>query len=181
MELIKKNADWFLSAEGQKVFEGCKGIEDRAVFIYSYLKTVSCESLHKEEFLFRVAFLLADAVYSSKAPYASFPALLDGAKNPFVAYVKNAKKIYDTQATYCIFLSILHEFVDPFNPSEWIYDQTLFKNGGYIEKMKEKDQCFIEERISEVADDALYDIDQELRFIQIELAWLFILSEKEGK
>ena len=181
MELIKSDTKWFLSSEGKATFEDCKNLEERSVFIYSYLKTIAVESLEKDSFLFRIAFLLADSVHSSSTSYAAFPALLDASKNPFVAYVQNAKKVYSKEANYCILLSILHEIADPFNPNDWIYDQSLFANDGYIKKLKSIEKCFIEDSESLLVNEDVYEIDNALRDIQIETAWLFILAEKEGK
>lgn len=181
MELINNNSQWFLSTQGQTVFENCKNIEDRSVFVYSYLKTISAESLEKDSFLFRIAFLISDAIYNSNTQYSSFPEILNSDKNPFVAYVKNAKKVYSIEANYCILLSILHGIADPFNASDWIYDQSLFEKEGYVEKIKEFGKCFIENKNTVIVDVDDYAIDESLRFIQIELAWLFIFQKKEGK
>ncbi len=181
MELIKNNTQWFLSAQGQETFEKCNGIEERAVFIYSYLKTIAAESLEKDSFLFRMAFLLADAVHSSNTEYAAFPALLDGAKNPFIAYVKNAKKVYDQPANFSILLSILHGIADPFDTGDWIYDQAQFKDNAYVDILKNHDKCFIETSEANLIGDEPFEIEEALRGIQIEIAWLFILAKKEGK
>ena len=46
---------------------------------------------------------------------------------------------------------------------------------------KELEKCFIEDTQARVIDNSVYDIDEALRDIQIEIAWLFILQDKEGK
>ena len=181
MELINNQANWFLSEQGKKAFDNCKNLEERSVFIYSYLKKIAANSLNKDSFLFRIAFLLANSVHSSKAEYANYPELLDESKNPFVAYVKNAKKVYSIQIDYCILLSILHKLANPFDKDDWVYNQAFVESKAYIDKAKELEKCFIEDTQARVIDNSVYDIDEALRDIQIEIAWLFILQDKEGK
>ena len=178
MELIINDKQWFLSEQGQKSFENCKNLAERSVFIYSYFKSFAAESLEKDSFLFKMAFLMADSIYSSSAPYAKLPEFLDSAKNPFVAYVKNAKKVFGSQENYCILLSILHKTANPFKTNDWIYNHSLIDGKEYIAKLKETEKCFIEESEASLIDGDAYNIDESLRGIQIEIAWLFILAER---
>ena len=73
MELLKKDTAWFLSEEGSKSFAALSSVGDRAIFIYSYLKTIANESFEKDKMLFKMAFFIADAVFSSDLLIYSLP------------------------------------------------------------------------------------------------------------
>ena len=180
MDLIKRETSWFLSDEGKTAFEKCKNLEDRSIFIYSYLSSFASKALNKNSLLFRIAFLLADEIYTSNLPYASYPALLSPTENPYVAYAKNAKKVYGGIKDYCIFLSILHNICDPFNTNDWIYDQKLFEKNGYYDQLEELDSQFFENGDNVISGEA-YNLESALRPVQVEIAWLFYLYKKEGK
>lgn len=132
MELLKNNPEWFFSSEGEKSFSQLNTLEDRAVFIYSYLKTVASRKLDENSFLFKVAFLFADAIYSSDVAYAKYPDIIDAQKNPFVKFLKTADYTLNDFVAYCILLAILHEKVDPYNDSEWIYDSNMLKQSRFV-------------------------------------------------
>ena len=107
MELLNFDANWFCSETGQKAYSAIKSLEDRSVFLYSYLRKIAPADFDEGQMLFRIAFFLADAVVDSKLPYSTYPALIDPQKNPFVAYLANVNQYPGAQTVYYVFLSIL--------------------------------------------------------------------------
>ena len=125
MELLKYDAAWFLSKAGCNMFNSLESLEDRSVFMYSYLKQIANGEFEQDGILFKAAFFLADAVLGSSLSYSSYPDILDPAKNPFVTYLDCAERCPGAGAVYSIFLSILHGVADPAKHNEWIYDENM--------------------------------------------------------
>lgn len=173
MELLKNDKQWFLSDEGSKKFVALSSVGERAIFIYSYLKTFVSETLEKDNFLFKTAFLLADAVVNSEVEYCTYPNLLDEKVNPFVAFLSNAKREYSEEQIYCIYLSLIHNIADPFKKSEWIYNDLVLKGDGYIDKIYEMGRMFVVPNPDFLVDIAAYECDEEYNMIQLEIIWLF--------
>jgi len=161
-----------LSESGGKAFSSLQTLEDRSIFLYSYLKNVSSKDFEKNQLLFKIAFFLADAILGSSLPYASYPDLLDPKKNPFVAYLTTAKLCPDTQTLYCIYLSVLHNIADPMNGNEWIYDEQIYEQGGMEAKLEELGRNFCEGAVTMPNPD-VFEIDASLQLIQLKLIWLF--------
>ncbi len=181
MDLIKKDSQWFFSPEGVESYQKLTTLEERSIFIYSYLRTIAVEALEKDNLLFKIAFLLADGVHASDLPYAKYPDLIDPKKNPYVAYLKNAKRPHSNEKTFCILMSILHEIANPMNTTEWIYDIKLFTENAYLNKLDELKHQFIEHDESYVVDPEVFSIDPSLSFIQKELVWLFDYARVGGE
>ena len=125
MELIKRETPWFLSSAGCNAFASTKTLEDRSVFLYSYLKQIAPEKFDEDQTLFRTAFFLADAVMDSPLPYSTYPALIDPQKNPFVAYLANVNQYPGAQTVYYVFLSILHGLAMPIRQNDWVYEKRI--------------------------------------------------------
>ena len=174
MELLKKDKQWFLSDEGSKRFAALSSVGDRAVFIYSYLKTFANDFFEKENILFKTSFLLADAIFGSDVPYSSYPSLLDEKVNPFVAFVANAKREYTVEQIYCIYLSFVHNIADAFKKTEWIYKDSLFKDDEYIHKLDEMGHMFVIPNKNMLVDAKAYECDEKYNIIQLEILWLFM-------
>ena len=173
MELLKKDKQWFLSDEGSKFFAALNSVGDRAVFIYSYLKTFANEALDKENILFKTAFLLADEVFNSNFSYSAYPELLSEKINPFIAFIGNAKRGYTTEQIYCIYLSFVHNIADPFKKSEWIYNDSFFKEDKYVRKIDELGHLFVVPNEDMFVDAKAYECDEEYNLLQLEIIWLF--------
>lgn len=173
MELLKKDKQWFLSDEGSKKFAALSSVGERAVFIYSYLKTFASETLEKENILFKTAFLLADAVVNSAVEYGAYPKLLDETANPFVAFISNAKREYTEEQIYCIYLSFIHNIADPFKKTEWVYSDSILKEYGYIDKIYELGHMFVIPNPDFLINSEDYECDEEYNMIQLEIIWLF--------
>jgi hypothetical protein len=171
MELLEHDAQWFLSKPGCDAFASAKTLEDRSVFLYSYLKQVAPADFDKDQMLFRIAFFFAEAIMGSTLPYNTYPALIDPEKNPFVAYLKNADHYPGAQTTYYVFLSILHGIATPIRQNEWIYD-TQFEDPEYLEKkLTELGKCFCSSAVGMTDVDA-FDIEESLQPVQLKLIWL---------
>ena len=173
MELLKKDKQWFLSEEGGKKFAALNCVGDRAVFIYSYLKTISNEAFEKDNILFKTAFLLADEVYNSNLEYSQYPEILSEKANPFVAFLSNSKKGYTEDQIYCIFLSFIHGISNPFNKADWIYNEKMFKDDEYIHKLDELGHMFVIPNKLFLPNAEAYKCDEKYNMIQLEVVWLF--------
>ena len=129
-----------------------------------------------------MAFLLSNSISTSNTEYSSYPALIDANKNPFIAYISKVQEADNTEGVYCILLSILHGIANPYDNDSWIYDEHLFDNdpslgdANYKVKTEELGKKFIENSGGEIIDTTAYDIDESLREIQAEIAYLFILQ-----
>lgn len=171
MKLIQHDALWFMSEAGCNKFTSVKTLEDRSVFLYSYLKQIAKADFEEDQLLFRIAFFFADAIMGSALPYNTYPALIDPEKNPFVAYIKNADHYPGGKAVYHIFLSILHGIAMPAKQNEWVYDQQL-KEPEYLEKkLEELGKSFFVAGLGMVSADA-FAIEEPLQQVQLKLIWL---------
>ena len=148
MELIKTTSDWFFSRDAAAQFAQLGTLEDRAVFVYSYLKTVAQGDWDRDDRLFGMAFLMADAVYSSPLPYAKYPDLIDPAKNPFVSFVAKANGgAYSSENFLAVLLMLLHGKMEAFDASSWIYIQNQSEEDALEEKLQEVECPYLEKRI----------------------------------
>lgn len=171
MELVKHDSQWFLSEAGSKAYSALKTLEERSVFLYSYLKQIAKADFEEDQLLFRVAFFFADAISGSALPYNTYPALIDPEKNPFAAYLKNTDYFPGRQAVYCVFLSILHGIANPFQQNNWIYDKTLQDAETLAQKLTELGKEFMGGSIK-MADPDAYTIEEALQPVQLKLIWL---------
>jgi len=180
MKIISKNQEWFSGNEGQQHFEKCKDLAERSMFIYSYLKAICDENKTKYDHtpLFKIAFLLADAVFTSELSYAKLPDFLDVQKNPFLAYVKNTPAIIDEEIVYASLLSILHSIANPFSKKEWIFGEEITgKEDLILRQSKLKFKLIELEHQFEYSPLTLvnpedYKIESDKEFIQLEIIWL---------
>ena len=172
MELLKKETQWFFSEEGIRSYQALQSLEDRSVFVYSYLKTVANEQLEKDNLIFRTAFFIADALFGSSVAYANYPGVIDKTKNPFVAYLTNLKEPCPLEVVYCTFIAILQGLVDAFDPSEWIYSKKYQSKDEMMEKLGEMDRRLIPDGPA-IVDPSVYRIDAALEPIQLKIIWMF--------
>lgn len=171
MELTKQSASWFLSKPGCDAFDAQKTLENRSAFLYSYLRQITKTDFEEAQLLFRIAFFFADAIIGSTLPYSTYPAVIDPAKNPFVAYLKNADHNPGGKAVYYIFLSVLHGIAAPMKLNEWVYEQQL-EDPEYLEqKMAELGKPFFVAGMGMVSADA-FSIEESLQQVQLKLIWL---------
>lgn len=171
MELLKKDKEWFLSEEGTNQFCALS-LEDRSVFIYSYLKSFVNECFNNV--LFRISFFMADAVFESNVEYAKTPKLLDAQFNPFVYFLSRAKFCPDNEVLFVIFSSILHNKVDTKNHKEWIYDKEMLGSEDFLERVSDLNVEFLPSGDFDMVDPDFYEMNSKLSFLQLELIWMFL-------
>ena len=174
MELLKKDTMWFLTDEGGKQFAALSSLEERTIFIYSYLKTLTNESFEKDKTLFKMAFFIADAVCSSDVDYNKYPEMLNTKSNPFVAFLANAPKYYGKEKTYVILTAILHNKVNPFDKSEWIYNEAVIESDSFVDDLSERGIELFSTSSFSMIDPENYDINPNLQLLQLALVWIFL-------
>lgn len=171
MELLKRDSAWFLSPAGSKVFSDLTSLEDRSVFLYSYLRTVAKPEFEQDRILFKIAFFLADGVMGSSLPYQSYPDVIHPGKNPFVSYVARTEHFPGQSPLFYIFLSILHGIADPMNSNDWVYDAASEDTEHLRTKLESLGKDFCPDP-SLLADPDAYAIDPSLEAVQMKLIWL---------
>lgn len=173
MELLQKDTAWFLSEEAVRQYESLSSLEERVLFLYSYLRTIAHEDIEREHTLMKMAFLLADGVGRSAAPYAVYPDLIRPEKNPFVAYVKNAKFVPAAPKMVAVMMAILHEKVSPNNLSTWIYDRGILDQEKFGQWLKEQGMEYLPATVITLVDPAVYEVPSGLEEIRTLILWLF--------
>lgn len=177
MELINKERSWYFSDEAKAQFEKLPSLADRTTFLYSYLKTIAVPELEKDNFLFKMAFLLADAVYHSTFAFAKYPLLITVDENPFINYISNLKAYYSHEIQRALLLLVIQGRVEPNNTEEWIYDVNLFQQDGFAEKLNTivegiRGSEYMEQE-GRMSDPDYFELPEDRRFIQLEILWLF--------
>ncbi len=177
MDLIKEDKSWFSSARGVMSFKALSSLKQRSIFIYSYLKTVADNSFEKDNTLFKIAFLLADAIHNSNLEYSNYENLIDEVKNPILVYLKNCGKYLGTKSVFISLLAIICGKVDPKDKSAWIYDKDFFKAENLGELLLEKDCGFIPSSSIYCVNPTFFDVDEASQMIVLEIRWLFYNKE----
>lgn len=173
MELIKKEAAWFASDAGCQAYRALHTLEERSIFLYSYLKTIAHESFDRDGILFKFAFLLADGVSRAEVTYSAYPEIIRENANPFIAYLRNADVCFGEKETYIALMAILHGLADPRSKTAWIYDKSILGSKDYDDALEEHNAQFLPAFELEYIDLTPYSVDKALEFIQLELVWLF--------
>lgn len=171
MELIKQESAWFLSPAGCQAFSSLQTLENRSVFLYSYLKTIANPEFDQDQVLFKIAFFLADGVMGSSLPYQAYPDVIDPQKNPFVAYLARSTQFRKQQILYYIFLGIVHGIADPMNKDNWIYHPEV-EDTEYLRNTLEQLGKDLYPSPYTMADPDAYAIDPSLEMVQLKLIWL---------
>lgn len=174
MDTIIHPTGWYLSAEGVKQYEGLSSLEERTLFLYRYLRTIANNSFEKDNALMRVAFLLADGVAGSYAPYKAYPDLIAPEKNPLVAYLKNAKQYPGLKPLYVVLLAVLQGKADPANSGLWIYDNAILSKSNLGDWLLEQGMGYLPDKYNSLVDKDVYAIDDRLDRVQTVLMWLFL-------
>ncbi len=178
--LVKESTEWFRGEEAKKRFNSLNSLDEKTIFIYSYLKTISDDSLEKENILFKFSFWLIDGV--GKSNYLNlekYEKLISPIFNPFIAFVINHKKYQgafyaDSEAFYAIIMAIIHNMVNVKDEYEWIYDNDfLADRNKYANWLAEKGNEFIRLQKHIPINPSSYLIEENLRIMVLELYWLF--------
>jgi hypothetical protein len=166
--------EWFLSDAGRKALNATANTAELTDFTFHYLKAIMAnKKLLSDEGLYRLAFIFADGMVNSNQPYAGKECLLSETAHPFIAYFQNLKRNLNGKNLCIEMLFILLGVVDPFNPTEWIYDETRqgFSEAEY-QKIAEEHE--IDFRLLFV--DGTVEQD-DLRLIMGEIIWLLGKTE----
>ena len=174
MELYKKEKEWFLSEEGTNKFCALSSLEERTIFIYSYLKSTVNESFEKNNTLFKIAFFFADAVYNSNKPYSKYPQLLNAEMNPFLKFVEKSKNFYSNEKTYIIFTAILNGKVDAYIDEEWIYNSDFLESEFFLEELLNMGIEYLPTHELDMVDPKTYETTDENNFLQLQMIWMFL-------
>ena len=78
MEVINQTSEWFKTDEAISMYNSLESLADKTVFLYSYLSKIADKSFRENKTLFKMAFLLADAISKSNLPYNEYEVLIDG-------------------------------------------------------------------------------------------------------
>lgn len=161
--------EWFFSAAGRKVFAEAKTTVELNDYIYNYLKVIKkSESCIEDEILYKIAFIFADAIIDSDQEYSGKENILNNTVNPFVAYLEHLNRSLSSEFLCYELLMVLFGAVNPFDSSEWIYDNS---RRGYSEEEYSK---FAEEHDIDIR--KLLKIDytgrEGFRLIMCEIIWL---------
>ncbi|MBR7133676.1 MAG: hypothetical protein IKD04_09120 [Clostridia bacterium] len=174
MELIVKEKNWFLSEEGGKKFTALSSLEERTIFIYSYLKSTVNEDFDKKNTLFKIAFFFADAVYNSDKPYSKYPQILNPEINPFLQYLEKADEFYGNEKTYIIFTAVLQGKVNTANNDEWIYNNSFLKSDDFLDELSEMGIEYLPTHSMHMVDPQAYKTAEIDNFIQLQMVWMFL-------
>ena len=173
MVLLQKETAWFLSDEGVKQYASLSSLDEQVVFLYAYLRTVAHEDLDQQQTLMKLAFLLADGVARADVPYAAYPVLIDPNKDPFVAFVKNARFVPDAPNMVPVMMAILQNKVNPQNRSAWIYDRHVLESNTFGRWLKEQGMPYLPDTAITLVNPAVYDVDPGLEDARALILWLF--------
>ena len=77
MEVINQTSEWFKTDEAISMYNSLESLADKTVFLYSYLSKIADKSFRENKTLFKMAFLLADAISKSNLPYNEYEVLID--------------------------------------------------------------------------------------------------------
>ena len=174
MEVINQPLGWFSTDEAAQKFNSLESLADKTVFIFSYLSKIADASFEENNTLFKMSFLLADAINKSNIPYSEYKNLINPDANPFVSYIKNSKTYIGELETFVALVAILKNKVDVKDSSCWIYDVDFFDTDGeYLDKLEEMDCCFLPNPCYYVVNPAKFETEENLRMAMLELYWLF--------
>lgn len=94
---LQQTAQWFMSGEGRAAYTAANTLLKKTEYFFDYLQTVA-KSKGNRSFLYKLAFVMADAMDKSSLEFAGYPNILDASKNPLVAYV--ASEIITDESEY---------------------------------------------------------------------------------
>lgn len=125
--------DWYFSQEGTDAYKNLSSLGQKIHFFFEYLWTVA-KSPDCQEYLYRIAFVMANSMVDSSLEFGGYPNILDEDKNPLVHYIKNEKLVYDKNkywGTYCgTFLCVLHNGTDE-QVARYVYKDRPFERLTY--------------------------------------------------
>lgn len=109
-----RDEKWYFSPEGKKEYESLSSLAQKTHFFLNYLVSVA-KTPDCREYLYRIAFVMANSMVNSGLDFGGYPNILDEDKNPLVRYIKNEVIVSKEEYTeiYCgKFLCVLHTGTD---------------------------------------------------------------------
>ena len=97
--------EWYLSAQGKAAYREAQDPMQKLLYFYAYLRAVCYKRIRRagsygweektrsestNEFLYKIAFIMAKVGQGSSLPYANYPDILDPEKNPLVRFCENS-------------------------------------------------------------------------------------------
>ena len=122
-----RGREWYFSPEGKKEYESLSSLAQKTHFFLNYLVSIA-KAPDCREYLYRIAFVMANSMVNSELDFGGYPNVLDEDKNPLVRYIKNETLVSgdEYRGTYCgIFLCVLH------TGSEEQSDMYIYKDKPY--------------------------------------------------
>lgn len=171
MDMIKQPTSWFRSDAGAKAFSACTSLEDRILFLYSYLKTVTNAAIDKNNLLYKVALFFADAVSASDEEYAAYEKLVDPAVNPFLTYLTKLQKHPGDDQIYFTFLGCVKGNADPADENSWIYNPHGLPYADY-RLMIEEETGFVP-MTNAFVDPSKFEVPEGKQFMMLTVIWLW--------
>lgn len=177
MDMIKQPTSWFRSDAGAKAFSACTSLEERIIFLYSYLKTVIPQKVDDRNLVFKTALFFADAVSASDEEYAAYEKLVDPAVNPFLTYLTKLSKHPGNEQIYCSFLGCIKGIADPADDSCWIYNPDDLDLSDYL-LMIEEETGFIP-MTNAFVDPSKFEVSKEKQAMLLAVIWLW--GKEDGR
>ena len=127
--------DWYFSQEGKEAYKKLSSLGQKTHFFLDYLLSVA-KTPDCHEYLYRIAFVMANSMVDSALEFGGYPNVLDESKNPLVRRIKNEVLVIGDEywETYCgIFLCVLHNGTDE-QESMYIYKDRPFNRLSYCKE-----------------------------------------------
>lgn len=174
MELLNKSEKWFFSEEGARNFSSLSSLDNRIAFIYSYLKNVLPDCLDEKKIVFKMAFFIADNYKTLQELFSEYPDIISIRNNPFLNYLSQLDYCPSNEALYVVFSAILSNKVDVNDKNEWIHNKNLLTSDEFSSTLGEMGIAYLPTSELEMADPALYELDEKIGLLQLQLAWIFL-------
>lgn len=81
-----RDKKWYFSPEGKKEYESLSSLAQKTHFFLNYLGSI-VKIPDRREFLYRIAFVMANSMVNSNLDFGGYPNILDKNKNPIVRYI----------------------------------------------------------------------------------------------
>ncbi len=87
-----KPAAWFCSAEGRQAFDSATTVADRVLLLLKFLRSTvpvfEDQSKDKDNYAYRIAWIMADSMVYSGLAFSGWQNIIDGEKNPLLYWLR---------------------------------------------------------------------------------------------
>ena len=187
--LLDHEMEWFRSEQGIATFNNISKLEDRIFFILAFLKSVIRESdisnklyerfsdreskiadINKCSSMF--ALFMADAIYGSDLPYATYPDLIDPEKNPFLNYWISIEfgYRYPDKSTFSHFSNLIEEENEKLTKGK---NQTLKQE--LMERIGDNgsQKAFYDIFLKNIPNKHIHDLNPSLQLMELKNKWIY--------